>query len=334
MKRSIKTTAIAIALAGAASTASPAEDSGPPVRAAFEKATGRVLITDAGKPVLNYNYQTVPIPEGYFEDIPAKSQPYARKYAIPRSNYLHPLFGPDGQEITSDWNKDHAHHRGIYWAWPEVQFNGGLGDLHALQKVWARPTGKIETRHGKDWAEVEAESRWMWEDKTPIVREVAKIRAWKTGEHGRHIDLTFRFEALEDGVTLARRGTKAYGGLNIRLAPIEGMKLVHHADPEKTAPRMAWQVATGKWAGHGEPLAMAVFEKATNPHYPGDYVEYPALPWFQPTFPKAGQRFGLEKGRPLTLHYRIWIRRGPPPSEAEFRAQWMALNSENKDEEQ
>jgi len=114
-----------------------------------------------------------------------------------------------------------------------------MGDLHALQRVWARPTGKIETHHGSDWAEVEAESRWMWEDKTPIVRETAKIRAWNTAEHGRYVDLAFQFEALEDGVTLARHGTKAYGGLNIRLAPIEGMKLVHDADPAEATPRMA-----------------------------------------------------------------------------------------------
>ncbi len=303
-----------------------------PMRVTFDKESGHALITESGKPVLNYNYRTVPIPEGFFESIPKNHLPYARKYAIPRSDYMHPLFGPDGQELTADWNKDHAHHRGIYWAWPEVQFNGELGDLHALQKVWARPTDKIETRHAKDWAEMEAESRWMWEDKTPIVREVAKIRAWKTGKHGRYIDLTFRFEALEDGVTLARRGTKAYEGLNIRLAPVEGMKLVHHADPEKTTPRMAWQAATGNWAGAKQPLSMAVFEKTTNPHYPSDYVEYPDLPWFQPTFPKAGQRFALEKGRPLTLRYRIWIRRGPPPTQEEFRTQWKIYNTDKKKE--
>jgi len=282
------------------------------LQATYDEKSGHVLITDAGKPVLNYNYQTVPLPEGF-----AKG-----KYAIPRSNYLHPLFGPDGQELTTDWNKDHPHHRGIYWAWPEVQFNGEMGDLHALQRVWARPTGKIETRHGDDWAEVEAESRWMWEDKTPIVRETASIRAWKTAEHGRYVDLAFQFEALEDGVTLARRGTKAYGGLNIRLAPIKDMKLVHDADPAEATPRMAWQAANSTWAGATLPLSMVVFEKTGNPGYPADYAEYPDLPWFQPTFPKAGTRHALVKGEPLSLNYRIWIRKGPLPTEQQFRDQW------------
>ena len=291
----------------------------PEMRAAFDKETGQVSLTESGKPVLQYNYHTVPLPEGVKES----------KYGKPRSNYLHPLFGPDGQELTYDWSKDHPHHRGIYWAWPEVQFNGELGDLHALQRVWARPTGKIATRRHADWAEVVAESRWMWEDKTPIVREQTTIRAWKDGAEGRWIDLEFRFEALEDGVTLARRGTKAYGGLNIRLAKITGMTLAHHADPEDAQTRMAWQSASGTWSGSGEPLSMVVFEKTSNPGYPADYAEYPDLPWFQPTFPRAGTRHALKKGAPLVLRYRILIRRGPPAGEGTLRAQWT--KSQNSD---
>jgi hypothetical protein len=311
--------AFLISLTSTGATTRAAE---PAIQATYDKPTGIASITEAGKPILQYPYQTVPVPDGFFDGIPEKNLPYARKYAIPRSNYIHPLFCPDGTELTADWSKDHAHHRGIYWAWPEVQFNGETGDLHALQKVWARPTGKIETRTGGDWAELEAENRWMWEDKTPIVRETATIRAWKAGDHGRHIDLTFQFEALENGVTLARRGTKNYGGLNIRLAKIQDMKLAHHADPADAKQQAAWQMASGTWNGATEPLSMVVLEQATNPGYPGDYAEYPNLPWFQPTFPRAGIRHALEKSKPLVLRYRIWLRSGPPPGEQELRDQW------------
>jgi len=316
-------TAMAVILAATAQADEPAST----IRVSYDKSTGRASITEAGKPILEYPYKTVPIPDGFFDGIPTKSLPYARKYAIPRSNYIHPLFGPGGTPLTTDWNKDHAHHRGIYWAWPEVQFGGETGDLHALQRVWARPTGKLETRHGDGWAELEAESRWMWEDKTPIVRETATIRARKTGKQGRHVDLTLKFEALEDGVTLARRGTKGYGGLNIRLAKIKDMKLAHHADPAGATPRMAWQLASGTWNGATGPASMVVFEKASNPGYPGDYAEYPDLPWFQPTFPRAGSRHALKEDQPLELNYRIWIRPGPPPAEKEFRAEWTNYQS-------
>ena len=76
---------------------------------------------------------------------------------------IHPLYGPHGEILTDDWTPDHPHHRGIYWAWPEVDWQGKRGDLHALQHVFARPTGKIETQHGADFAQITAENVWRWE---------------------------------------------------------------------------------------------------------------------------------------------------------------------------
>lgn len=300
----------------------PASAADDGVRAALDEASGRVLITEAGRPVLAYNYREVPVPAGFFDGLSGPALENARKYAKPRGDYLHPLYGPDGEELTADWNQDHPHHRGMYWAWPEVGFNGETGDLHALQRVFARSSGTPVLRRAADWAELEAENRWLWEEQKPIVREVAVIRAWQAGPHGRFIDLTLRFEALVDGVTLARRETTAYGGLNLRLAPIQGMSLSHYADPQTAVPRMAWQAAAGTWKGSRQALTLAIFEHSSNPGYPGDYIEYPALPWFQPTFPPAGQRHALDPAKPLVLRYRIWICGGPPPPESEFRKQW------------
>jgi hypothetical protein len=75
---------------------------------------------------------------------------------------------------------------------------------------------------------------------------------------------------------------------------------------------------------------LVVFEAATNPGYPGDYAEYPDLPWFQPTFPRSGTRHTLDKTKPLTLRYRLWIRPGPPPGERELRDQWTLYQKSEK----
>ena len=300
----------------------------PPMQVERDAATGQYRMVDGEQPVLQYNYATVKPPTGYIE----KVRPGNQKYAAPRSNYIHPLFGPEGERLTLDWSHDHPHHRGIYWAWPEVQYQGKTADLHALQNVFARPTDKIQIRNGNDYAEIQAENRWLWEDKKPIVHETATIRAWRAGEHGRYIDLTLTFTPLVDGVTLARRGTKHYGGLNIRLSPIKEMKLNHYADPADANPRAAWQSATGTWTGATKPEVLAVFEKADNPGYPGDYVQYPQLPWFQPAFPKAGTRYELKKDHPLVLRYRLWIRSGPPPTEAEYRQQWTLFQNAQEQE--
>ena len=280
--------------------------------------TGQYLIVDGETPVVQYNYASVEPGKEYLEKVHANN----RKYAAARSNYIHPLYGPEGEKITYDWSSDHPHHRGIYWAWPEVQYQGKMYDLHALQNVFARPTGKVKTKNGKKFAQIEAENRWMWDDKDAIVLETATIRAWAGGENGRYIDLTYKFEPLVEGVTLARRGTKAYGGLNIRMTPIKDMKLVNHADDAKEKVQAAWQAATGTWKDGTKSAVFAVFEKAENPEYPGDYIEYPNLPWYQPTFPKAGNRFELKKDEPLVLKYRLWIRSGDAPSEEEYRKEW------------
>ena len=60
-------------------------------------------------------------------------------------------------------------------------------------------------------------------------------------------------------------------------------------------------------------------------NYPGDYIEFPDLPWFQPTFPAAGVRHALDQSTPLVLRYRLWLHAGPPPSDAEYRTQWRAF---------
>lgn len=283
-----------------------------------DATTGQYLIADGEQPVLQYNYATVKPPAGYLE----KVHPNNHKYAVGRSNYIHPLFGPEGEQLTLDWSIDHPHHRGIYWAWPEVQYQSKTADLHALQNVFARPVGKIKTLNGNDYAEIQAENRWLWEDKAPIVHETATIRVWPANETGRYIDLTFKFAPLVDGITLARRGTKLYGGLNIRLSAIKEMKLDHYVDAADVQPRAAWQSASGVWAGGTKPVVFAVFEKLDNPEYPGDYVEYPKLPWFQPTFPRKGSRYELKKDKPLVLRYRLWISSGTGPTEKGYRRQW------------
>jgi hypothetical protein len=292
----------------------------PRMQVKLNTDTGQYLIIDDKQPVLQYNYANAKPPADYLEKVHTKN----RKYAVDRSNYIHPLFGPEGEELTLAFSLsgDHPHHRGIYWAWPEVQYQGKMYDLHALQNVFARPTGNIKIHNGNDYAEIQAENRWLWEDKTPIVHETATIRAWPASKTGRYIDLAFTFAPLVNGVTLARRGTKAYGGLNIRMSAIKQMKLSHYADPVDAKPRAAWQSATGVWSGGTKPAVFAVFEKFDNPEYPGDYIEYPKLPWFQPTFPRTGTRYELKKDKPLVLRYRLWISSGTGPTKEEYRRQW------------
>jgi hypothetical protein len=254
-------------------------------------------------------------------------EPRNRIYARARSDYIHPLFGPQGEALTLDWPIDHPHHRGIYWAWPEVDWRGERGDLHALQRVFARPVGRCFAGGGPVFAQLVAENLWKWDDAEPIVQERAVIRAYRATETGRVIDLEFQFTALREPVLLARRGTDKYGGLNLRFAAVAEQQITTHTDPPEAARRCAWAEIAGRFAGANAPAGVVILQHSGNPDFPGDWVQFPNLNWLQPTFPASGTRWKLEPGRPLVLRYRLWVHSGGPAGEERCAAQAQAYQS-------
>ena len=286
------------------------------VTARYDKQHGRVDVAQDNSPVLRYNFATVPVPERL----------KGRKYAEARSDYIHPLYGPSGEVLTVDYPGDHPHHRGIYWAWPEVYYKGAKRDLHALQGVFARPSRLVRAEGGTAEATIEAESTWKWGDAEPIVKERAVIRVHRSdGDGGRRVDLEFRFTALVDGVAVARRGQTLYGGLNMRTTLHAGQKITHHTDPAGARPRRNWGQIVGVPAGGKGPVGIAILEHAANPDYPGEWVQFPKIDWLQPTFPAKGGKFALSKDKPLVLRYRLWIRRGAA-SDEQLAEAWKAYN--------
>lgn len=321
MKQPIGWLIAGILIAG--SSAFEAAAAEPVMRVTTGASSGQLRVMEGKTPVLQFNHGTITPSAEILARITAANQ----KYAGPRSDFIHPLYGPSGEELTLDCPIDHPHHRGIYWAWPEVMFGDQLGDLHALQRVFARPVGKPTTRDGDDAAVIDAQSVWMWENQTPIVREDARIRAEKGGPHGRRIDLTITLTAVADGVSIARRGTDKYGGLNSRLAAANALAITHHADAPEASPRMAWHQASGTWSPAAQPACVTIFERATNPGYPADHIEFPNLAWFQPTFPKAGIRHALKQGEPLVLQFRCLIRSRDDADEKSLRDEWCRFNA-------
>ncbi len=272
--------------------------SGQAMRVTTEE-DGIYTIREGERPVLAYNFRTVPVPEGV-----------SGIYAVARSDYIHPLYGPAGEILTEDYAEDHPHHRGIYWAWPEVTFRGTTHDLHALQGIFARPERLIGARDGEEVAEIEAENLWKWEDKQPIVRERVRIRAFPASRGVRIVDLRFSYTALVEGVTIARRGKKAYGGLNMRFSSRNDQRIARHTGTFQVPAAPSWAELVGVPPGGKGPVGVVVLQDPANCQYPEDWVQYPALNWLQPAFPAAGTAYLLSQDRPLRLAYRLCIRSG------------------------
>lgn len=293
------------------------------LRAFRDHATRQILIEEDGRPVLCYNYWTVERLDRH-----AQVAPPNRIYSRPRSDYIHPLYGLQGEVMTEDWPIDHPHHRGIYWAWPEVDYRGERGDLHALQRVFVYPTGRYRVTDGVVFAQVEAENVWRWEGGDPIVLEWARIRVYRRTGQGQCIDLALFFTALKQPVLLARRQTNLYGGLNLRLSAIQEQQFLFHTEGQQ-----AWAGAFGVFPKGNQPAGLLIFPHTKNHYHPPEWVQYPDLNWLQPTFPASGIRYELSPGKPLALRYRLWIRQGEAPPPDLWQAMWQAYTTQERGEE-
>jgi hypothetical protein len=69
----------------------------------FERQAEGWLLKEKGLPRFFYQVQT--------KDKDGK---------YPRSNYIHPLYGINGDVLTEDFPDDHLHHRGIFWTWHQL----------------------------------------------------------------------------------------------------------------------------------------------------------------------------------------------------------------------
>jgi hypothetical protein len=324
------------------------------MKALVDSSSGQIIIYEDGVKVLQYNYQTVyeedvVRPEGeqdkelvfsnmsgvYYDEY-LKAHPELERndtttssiYSVPRSDYIHPLYGLEGEMLTNDWpDGGHPHHRGIFWAWPEVKYGNQLGDIYALQRVFARPTGKVKYTSGPEYAEVDAENLWMWEEEEALVRENAVIRVYRATAESRIIDLTIRLLALEDSVTLATRFTNSYGGLNIRMQSPEKQHISYFTDDAGSEPVRAWSDFSGIFEGNESRSGLMVLQHRENPEYPGAWRDYPDLAWVQPTFPTPGSRYLLSKNEPLVLRYRLIIHSGGKLSDEEYIKSWDAYHT-------
>src|ERR1044071_5742957 len=111
-----------------------------------------------------------------------------------RCCYVHPVYAPNGAVVTDDFPKDHWHHRGIFWAWPVVRFEGKQYDVWTLR-------GGIEVRSisvKHDETQLDAENGWFIGTRR-IVSERVRIRP--LSNERMNFDLTF--EAVAGPVELA-----------------------------------------------------------------------------------------------------------------------------------
>jgi hypothetical protein len=260
------------------------------------EGTGLELLEN-GKPVYVYNFGMVLAP-GY----PEKMR---------RSCYLHPVYGPDGTLLTDDFNKDHPHHRGIFWAWEVVTVGGKTDDVWTVKGFRQKFVRWKVRETGGPLARLAVENGW-YDGDNKFVKEDVEIVAHPVQKDQRVLDFTLGFEAVDRpvvimGTPIAKKG---YSGFAVRTAPRDGgaTNTVIRTDTgiskeDGVMSRHPWAEITGTYKGH--PAGIRVEDNPANPGYPTNgwlmrhsfallNVSYPGL-----------EPLTLQPGKPLVLKYRV-----------------------------
>ena len=132
-----------------------------------------------------------------------------------RSNYIHPLYGLDGEILTEDFPEDHLHHRGVFWTWHQVLVGGvRAGD------PWLAKNFSWDVRESAVFADgggVRVRLHWKSPDfrggAEAIVEEITAVRVHPAEGGLRKVDFEIRLTPLHDDFRLGgSEDDKGYGG--------------------------------------------------------------------------------------------------------------------------
>lgn len=239
-----------------------------------------------------------------------------------RANYIHPLYGLDGEVLTEDFPRDHPHHRGVFWAWHQVWLSDmKLSDPWAtVDARWDVYDAKILTPDSKSRA-LQVHVYWKSPLRTdssgkqvPFVKETTTITVHSAENDMRKIDFQIELLALEPDMRLGgSEDAKGYGGFSTRIplpdglaftgtdGPVEPTNLALEAGP--------WLDFSGKLGRDGKTRGLAILVHNSSPGYPQRWIlrrkgscQNAAWPGRDPV--------PLSREKPLVLRYRLIIHRG------------------------
>lgn len=285
-----------------------------------------VAILEGNKRVLVYNYGMIESP--------------GLAGARPRSAYLHPVYGLDGEVLTDDFPKDHSYHRGVYWAWSHVKVDDAEYDSWSLRGIRTELERWLvkEARAGS--AVLEVENSWQAGGRK-LMKEWVRIESHPATEASRAIDVELRWTPVDRPVTLVGAEGKSYGGFTFRYGPRTKTVITI---PEGRAPedllmtKMTWADFSADFKGAGAVVGReaegvklsgaAVFVHRSHPDYPPMWMtrHYGVLAVGWPgVTPRT-----LQAGETIICRYRIWVHRGNPEAAVIQKAYEDYVTSEAK----
>lgn len=244
--------------------------------------------------------------------------------AYTRSNYIHPLYGLDGEVMTEDFPDDHPHHRGIFWAWHQLYIGDKrIGDGWELRDISWEVRSVREVPGPAGSRTIQAEVFWkspLWlgeggEEKA-FLREQTSITVHPASADYRPIDFEIFLLALEPDMRIGgSEDEKGYGGFSARIRLADSMEFT---GPEGRVAPQNVPVTAGGWMdisgpiGRGGALAgLSIIAHPDNPGYPNPWILRASQSMQNAVFPFPGaEPVALPVGEPLKLRYRLLVHSG------------------------
>ena len=233
----------------------------------MEKVDGGILILDGKSKVLRFQTE-VQSKNGTFE----------------RCNYIHPLYGLNGEVLTEDFPDDHLHHRGIFWAWHQVWIGDKrIGDPWLI-KDFDQDIVELEFMKNANGSvvfgtEVEWKSdKWKKNGiKAPYIREYANITVHPQTGNYRKIDFQIKLLALDEELRIGgSEDKKGYSGFSVRCKMPKD--LIFSGPAGKVTPEVE-QVQSegyinlmGSFGENGGKSGIVIADSPGNPDYPQPWI--------------------------------------------------------------
>lgn len=270
----------------------------------IEKTDAGILVTEKGDKVLFYQVTPKSI-NGKYE----------------RCNYIHPLWGIDGNVLTEDFPEDHPHQRGIFWAWHQILINGSeISDGWAIID-YQQEVVKTDSELLKDGSAVlKTEVNWLSDKWTkagkeiPYLNERTKITIHKKKRNYRKIDFEISLLALTEGLKIGGADNdKGYSGFSARIILPDNVQFSGQEGditPVRTAVKSNGFVnISGAYGKNGSEAGLVIVDNPQNPMYPQSWILRKAKSMQNPVFP-GREAVSVSTKTPLILKYSLLVYSG------------------------
>lgn len=228
-----------------------------------------------------------------------------------RSSYISPVMGLDGERLTEDFAKDHYHHRGVFWAWPNFAVDGVKYDHWHLDGAWTRFDRWLFRESGPARVRLGVQNYWTLKNRK-LGEERLELTVWRANDIGQAIDIDVTWTASEP-VSIRGADEAGYGGFSVRFPSRKDPVVSFPEGPQERSDmkRSPWGDMSGIFPGRDTVSGLAIFVHPGNPDpQPGWTLRTTAEYGFLGASWPGLETFEFAPKQPVTVRHRIWIHRG------------------------